>query len=277
MYHSARTARDRDRIRQSVLEGLGWRIYRIWSTDWFRDPDRELKRAVAAIERAKAEPVVDRARPRSTQTFTLHRSDEPAQDPVPVQATQYVCASLKGHRQPLHEVSWHLLAQDITRVVQVESPVHVDEAARRILDASGVGRLGSRIREAMKHAITEAISGGDIEQRGNFLYSRGQQLADVPVRDRSALSSGSRKFEYIAPEEVRAAIAQVISSSFGIATKDLPVEVCRMFGFGQTSEDMRVSVESALSDMLTAGTVGEREGMLTLTPLHATDYDAHVM
>ena len=36
-YHSAKTARDRDRLRQEVLERLGWSLYRIWSTDWFRD------------------------------------------------------------------------------------------------------------------------------------------------------------------------------------------------------------------------------------------------
>jgi len=42
-YHSARSVRDRDRIRQEILESLGWRgrIWRIWSTDWFRDPRKE--------------------------------------------------------------------------------------------------------------------------------------------------------------------------------------------------------------------------------------------
>ena len=34
-YHSARSARDRDRLRQQVLEDRGWTIHRIWSTDWF--------------------------------------------------------------------------------------------------------------------------------------------------------------------------------------------------------------------------------------------------
>ena len=37
-YHSGVTVRDRDRLRQEILEGLGWRIYRIWSTDWFAHP-----------------------------------------------------------------------------------------------------------------------------------------------------------------------------------------------------------------------------------------------
>ena len=37
-YHSSKSARDRDRLREEVLKRLGWDLYRIWSTDWFRDP-----------------------------------------------------------------------------------------------------------------------------------------------------------------------------------------------------------------------------------------------
>ena len=52
-YHSARSARDRDRLRQEVLEGLGWRLHRIWSTEWFRNPQRETDKLLAAIKDAK--------------------------------------------------------------------------------------------------------------------------------------------------------------------------------------------------------------------------------
>ena len=48
-YHSALSVRDRDRLREAVLRGLGWDIYRIWSTDWFEDADRELKKLMAYI------------------------------------------------------------------------------------------------------------------------------------------------------------------------------------------------------------------------------------
>ena len=43
-YHSSATARDRDIIRQAQLENLGWDILRIWSTDWWLYPDKEVKR-----------------------------------------------------------------------------------------------------------------------------------------------------------------------------------------------------------------------------------------
>ena len=51
-YHSSPTARDRDRLRQQVLEGLGWRFHRIWSTAWFKNRDEEVDRAVHAWEEA---------------------------------------------------------------------------------------------------------------------------------------------------------------------------------------------------------------------------------
>lgn len=49
-YHSSPAARDRDRLRQEILENLGWRIIRIWSTDWMEDPQRELSRLIDRIE-----------------------------------------------------------------------------------------------------------------------------------------------------------------------------------------------------------------------------------
>jgi very-short-patch-repair endonuclease len=51
-YHSARWARERDRLRQEVLENQGWRFHRIWSTDWFRNPDRAKAKLAEAIELA---------------------------------------------------------------------------------------------------------------------------------------------------------------------------------------------------------------------------------
>ncbi len=90
-YHSARSARDRDRLRETVLEGLGWKLHRIWSTDWFQHPERELERAVQAIE--KAQLSLERERPNSCElayrlgaqtTPVLPRLDRRTHSPQPV-------------------------------------------------------------------------------------------------------------------------------------------------------------------------------------------------
>jgi very-short-patch-repair endonuclease len=54
-YHSGASVRDRDRIRQEILEGLGWKnkIWRIWSSDWFRNPLAEAKKLYAFLDSLK--------------------------------------------------------------------------------------------------------------------------------------------------------------------------------------------------------------------------------
>lgn len=106
-YHSETSARDRDRLRQEILENLGWAMIRVWSTDWFRDPDgeldrvcRELERLVAARREARAgrpskrteapdvaDPAPDAAAgPDATDATPAGAA---AQDAVPVQGTLF--------------------------------------------------------------------------------------------------------------------------------------------------------------------------------------------
>lgn len=49
-YHSGRSARDRDRLRQEILENQGWKIHRVWSTDWFKSRNTEIARLLKRID-----------------------------------------------------------------------------------------------------------------------------------------------------------------------------------------------------------------------------------
>ena len=61
-YHSARSARDRDRLRQEALERMGWRLARVWSTDWFRDPNAQANKLSEEIADAIRTTTVDRSK-----------------------------------------------------------------------------------------------------------------------------------------------------------------------------------------------------------------------
>jgi very-short-patch-repair endonuclease len=72
-YHSGLSVRDRDHIRQTILENLGWNIYRVWSTDWFADPARETAKLLVWLERVREsvvrnlgdrEPVIEVSKPK---------------------------------------------------------------------------------------------------------------------------------------------------------------------------------------------------------------------
>jgi very-short-patch-repair endonuclease len=81
-FHSGLTVRDRDRIRQSILESMGWRIYRIWSTDWFADPARQTAKLLAQMDAWRAESIasyipVPASAPATKADDLVHSDDDP--------------------------------------------------------------------------------------------------------------------------------------------------------------------------------------------------------
>jgi very-short-patch-repair endonuclease len=54
-YHAAPCARDRDRLRQQVLERRGWTLLRVWSTDWFKDRTGTVERLQHTLESLRAQ------------------------------------------------------------------------------------------------------------------------------------------------------------------------------------------------------------------------------
>lgn len=66
-YHSSATARDRDRLRESILRGLGWNIVRIWSTDWWMQQNAALDRLHQQLENLLYEKRQERQRDEALQ------------------------------------------------------------------------------------------------------------------------------------------------------------------------------------------------------------------
>ena len=92
-YHSTKSARDRDRLRQEILENLGWNIIRIWSTDWFRTPHDELRRVAGELN-----ALIEVRRQRYARITGLKKQPELARSPklkVALKSEQGVTASTR--------------------------------------------------------------------------------------------------------------------------------------------------------------------------------------
>ena len=148
-YHSSHTARDRDRLRQQVLEDKGWRFHRIWSTAWFRDREAELDRAEAAWKRAVRE--ADRGGGPSRRAPT---------PPAPE------AASTRGPR-PRIPSSYDTITdysdqqlEDVVRWIESDTLLRTDrQLMEEMREALGFQRIGSRIRKRFTRAIAAARGG----------------------------------------------------------------------------------------------------------------------
>jgi len=149
-YHSSAVARDRDRLRQEVLEGLGWKIHRIWSPDWLRRREREIVRLKAAFEtalewsRQTSVPLPGSAAifpgPADVQVEQVKKassvwsadSDDAAEIPLPPWASRYKAYSRserKATGREFHDPDAGELREELLgQIVAVEGPVHIDLA-----------------------------------------------------------------------------------------------------------------------------------------------------
>ena len=84
-YHRSATARDRDKLREQVLRGLGWDILRIWSTDWWIDPAH----VVSHID-SRLRDLLDLARVRRTEEAERIKAAQEAREEAARLATEAV-------------------------------------------------------------------------------------------------------------------------------------------------------------------------------------------
>lgn len=270
MYHRARSARDRDRLRRAVLEHRGWRLHRIWSADWFRDPAAATARAVAAIEAARAAALAPPAAPAeealalAAAPTGLAREAPPAPGAASV-APAYQVAQLPPaiRQRELHQHPVGRLAAWVAEVVAVESPVHLEEVTRRLAAASGAAQVGSRIRASVAAAARLAGSIGSIRPQADFLWTPSMAPAAVVVRDRRALPPISRKLSLVAPEELAAAVRTVVADSFALERDAVALPVARLLGFARPGDEQRQLISQAVDGLLLAGVVAASKGVLT--------------
>lgn len=161
-YHASPSARDRDRVRHIILEQLGWRLLRLWSTDWFLDPkacmDRLDDRLRELLEQNRAAPPLE-SENGSACAIKLDAEDtaepdergtdaQPA-DPVLIRANVAGALSIpSGALDParFYDADYTpILAALILEIVSTETVVTLRRLARLIARRHGFQRTGREI------------------------------------------------------------------------------------------------------------------------------------
>ena len=259
-YHSSRSARDRDRIRQQVLEDRGWRIHRIWSTDWFNRPEEQLRKAMAAVENAKALRSSGESSPQkaasalSSNFIDRHETGLAADDASSdIDTVSYAEANLSIKSKPaIHELPVDQLATIVIKVIDIEGPIHHDEVVRRITSFWNLQRAGSRIESAVDNAIDEAALYNRIVQEGLFFCVADH--SSISIRNRERVTSANlRKPDYLPPSEVCEAIKAVVRINLGMSFDEAAREVAQLFGLRATSalkQVIRVELDGLLAQQI---------------------------
>lgn len=274
-YRAAKSARDRDRLREQALRDKGWNIHRIWSSEWFRRPKAQLEELVTIIEAAKAEPdplATDhptRARAVPIDLETVEHEDNVevglvALETTPAQAYVEASFSVPKHQYELHLVPPARMATLVRDVVQVEGPVHCSEVAVRIRSLWNLQRTGGRIQAAVEDGIDHAVRERLVEREGDFLLWPDREA--VP-RDRSGAESNTlRRPELLPPMEIDAAILSLVRENLGATLDEVALHVSRKLGYRTTSAQLRAALIARTEALVSKGRLELRSGSLSVGP-----------
>ncbi len=267
-YSSAQTARERDRLRFQVLLRQRWLLHRVWTIDWLQRPEEQLDAIIQEAISAKQDwsardaSAAEKTEPTEADQVEPHPAIERRDDtPIDGDALNepYVEAEFIVPDSPPQDLSVDELASTVRQVVDVEGPVHRDEVTRRVSGLFGLGRVGSRVSEAVDAAIDHLTQSEGVEIEEDFLA-----LPDQPVRvrDRGKVeSSNLRKPEMLPPSEIRAGLMKIVQTHFAVTRDEAIVETGRLFGSRSTSAQLRERIDAQITIMLGYGALkqtGER-------------------
>lgn len=262
MYHSSAYARERDKIRQSVLEGLGWTIFRVWSTDWWtnrakalNELDQQLNRHLEAMRALEVEcPAAEPDKPNQDDAAQQPPTNEtPAGAEVQGVESNYVKACLEAfpadpelfYRAEYDEV----LKDMVLHIIDQEGPIHEDVVVRRLARRHGFQRAGRQIRDRVV-LFAASCRTQTQEDVGTFYWpaetgAEVQQVARIKGRDEEV-----KKLDYICSQE----LAEILTVC---GDKGDFVTFCQALGIGRLTQQMRSRLEGAASEINEAESVME--------------------
>ncbi len=273
MYHSSKAARDRDRLREQVLAGLGWRLHRIWGTDWYRGRATAQARLRAAVEQAVADGPLTASAPASPvpqpreEAGTLPAVPKP-RDPAPAEveyarvpvdtgterpwSAPYRSADVVvSPRHELHTLEARpALRTVLAQVIEVEGPIHEDLLVQRAREAWGVGRAGNRIRDNVREVARALVRAGTATSDGEFFDAVGRDT----LKARTPQEGGTvRKVPHIAAAERHVALYELAGECPGMSEDELIKQACEFFGWRRTGKDIRDRLAADIAELRRQG------------------------
>lgn len=255
-YHSARSARDRDKLRQYVLEQRGWRLHRIWSRDWWQDPDAELQRVIRALEGDEKAEII----PPPIQVV-MQEAEKPLEPSRAIPAYQMAPRQIARSEAELYAY--------LQQVVFFEGPIGSELLTLRLKSAlTGVVPAGSQ-RRILERVVNQALASGAVRLVGDAYCASPDQ--EQKIRDWSGLPAAERKLARLTDTEIANSICLAVESAFGVEPKDAVRAAIKTLGFKKLSDEGLSRGMRVIDNLLACGSIVEKDGALRLAGTNKSD------
>lgn len=273
-YYVTKTVRDREICRPEVLRHLGWKLLRLWSVDWFLNPEATFERLCQALEALLKEadddgdlfsPYETKEQPQEQKhsaTFNIsaeeiiYPEDESLLETYEVAEINHLVGVgglevllLNGRRATM----------GVKEIVRVEQPIRLSYLAKRIAKEWKIPRVTIRLTDWVRHAALGCyFDKGDSETNPTVWTSEDRLRGWNKYRKASG-----REIEEIPPCEIGNCIAYLVQQQGTIPSNELKRVVAHQFGFPRVGQKVDKYLEECIQLMIANEKLREDNGMVS--------------
>jgi hypothetical protein len=276
-YRAAKTAKDREVVQTDVLKMLGWNIYKLWSPDWWDNPDKVIKDIVQRIEFLQKPNNKEEAP--DNESFETKRKEyadvklrgitqviiEPTQN-----FTKYLICNLKQSYLNVSDEFFEprlqsKIREQVEQVLAVEAPISHTLLSRRILNAWGISRLGVRLNKHLT-TIYSRLGLNYTTQNGMRFYWEDELQANNYQTFRIPKEGDQKRNpEDLPVKEIINGIVDILTNQISLPETDLIREVAKLFDYTRLGGNVEQAMKLGIKYGLETGIIISKDGRIVLS------------
>lgn len=251
-YHSCLNARARDRLRQQVLEDLGWKIHRIWSRDWVFNKQQEIEKITEKVTRLlQNKDKKNFIKPAESNQYIKTVKQEKNGIPSGFEyLTNYELVERGGN---FYERSDSEIASILSSLIDGAGPMTVQAASRKIANAFGLMRAGSEIRRKVSYAAKIAAKQDKLKLGKDGFWPithDDMTIVRIPFNGQQ-----QRPIADICIEELASACLICVKNSVGITRDELITMTARIMKISRTGKNVQKRLRETIDYLLNSNRI----------------------
>ncbi|ADC71622.1 hypothetical protein TK90_1111 [Thioalkalivibrio sp. K90mix] len=181
-------------------------------------------------------------------------------DTQPYRETETNGLALSGHDR-FDDIPQEALDRALLRIADTEGPVHLVILTRRLLEAAGFSRAGSRIQARIHERRAALGAQGLIRLEGEF-SGRDEQFTVPCLRDWSNLPDALRQLDHVPDTELTLSLVRTVAEA-GTLDRDMAMnDALHRMGFIRLTDNARDRLQDPLAKALERGLLVEWQEIL---------------
>ena len=261
-YHSSLVARDRDRLRQEVLERLGWEIHRIWSTEWFVNREKELQKLKQKLsDLATTEWAKQMERTYGEEKLAEKPKPKPAKRKLPISIidedvgpwAEPFSINVKGiNLRGMGKLRFGLRLEDVLiKVIENNLLLSFNQIQIALKHIYKVNRIGPAKKEMLEVQLGRLVRKKELQRYDRDFFGLPNMEFFPSRKYHSKFKESKRRAEEVAPSEIRQTILMIVKESRSIDQEELKEKALQFYGWTPRAVAGPALIKKAIRKLVT--------------------------